>query len=133
MLWPAWSKFTVSNIWLVKSDVIFKTDQSDVWDTGLNSGHNWFVMHLGSESITFEEFCEMLENLPQSGMIDENTLLKAFQSEDMDGSGSISRAQLYSLLIGKTFLWHLELNFEPDVQNSTFESLTLKMRRRNIL
>ncbi|XP_045159716.2 troponin C, skeletal muscle-like [Mercenaria mercenaria] len=53
----------------------------------------------GSESINFEEFCEMLENLPQSGMIDENRLLKAFQTEDIDGSGYISRSQLYSLLI----------------------------------
>lgn len=53
----------------------------------------------GSESINFEEFCEILENLPQSGMIDEQTLLRAFQTEDVDASGSISRTQLYQLLI----------------------------------
>ncbi|KAL4235938.1 calmodulin-like 3 [Mactra antiquata] len=53
----------------------------------------------GSESLTFIEFCEIIENLPQTGMIDENTLLKAFQTEDTDGSGYISRAQLYSLLV----------------------------------
>lgn len=52
-----------------------------------------------SESLNFMEFCEMLENLPQSGMIDELTLHNAFATEDVDGSGYISRAQLYSLLI----------------------------------
>ncbi|XP_052775664.1 uncharacterized protein LOC128213696 isoform X2 [Mya arenaria] len=53
----------------------------------------------GSESLNFEEFCEMLENLPRSGMIDEDALLKAFQTEDVDGSGYVSRTQLYQLLI----------------------------------
>lgn len=53
----------------------------------------------GSESLKFEEFCEMLENLPKSGMIDENTLLTAFQTEDVDRSGFVSRAQLYNLLV----------------------------------
>ena len=49
--------------------------------------------------MNFEELCEMLENLPKSGMIDEKTLLTAFQTEDVDRSGFVSRAQLYNLLI----------------------------------
>ena len=40
----------------------------------------------------------MLENLPKSGMIDEKKLLEAFRTEDVDGSGIVSRAQLYGLL-----------------------------------
>jgi len=40
-----------------------------------------------------------LENLPLSGMINEQTLLHAFQTEDLDVAGSITRTQLYQLLI----------------------------------
>lgn len=53
----------------------------------------------GSESLNFEEFCDMLENLPRSGMIDEETLLDAFRTEDIDATGYLTRPQLYSLLI----------------------------------
>lgn len=41
----------------------------------------------------------MMENLPRSGMVDENMLLRAFQAEDVDARGYITRTQLYQLLI----------------------------------
>ena len=41
----------------------------------------------------------MLDNLPKSGMISEDMLTRAFQTEDIDGSGFLTRTQLYSLLI----------------------------------
>ena len=57
------------------------------------------MFFLGSESLNFKEFCDMLENLPKTGKIDEEALMAAFRMEDVDGSGFISRAQLYDLLI----------------------------------
>ena len=58
-----------------------------------------FQLFIGSrKSFNFDEFCDLLENLPKSGMIDEDKLLHAFQTEDVDRSGFVSRAQLYSLL-----------------------------------
>ena len=64
-----------------------------------NTIFNKYSSFVGSKkSFNFDEFCELLENLPKAGMIDEKKLLKAFQTEDVDCSGFVSRAQLYSLL-----------------------------------